>query len=65
MTFIVCPHCKQGFEHSPSPRICADCGQALTRHSKYKWVVRDGRSTVVHKDCKRPEGGPGFTEKVS
>lgn len=62
MTFIVCPHCKQGFEHRASPRVCADCGQAIGRHGKYKWIVRNGISTVIHKDCQVPNGGPGFKE---
>lgn len=61
--FIVCPNCNTGFAIATNPRVCADCKHAIGRHGKYKWIVRYGISTIVHKDCKVPDGGPGFKEK--
>lgn len=60
MTFIVCPECHHGWELITSPRVCADCLKPIGRHGKFNWVVRNNMSTVIHKDCKVPNGGPGF-----
>lgn len=49
-----CPTCKQPIAAS-RVRFCADCGQPIDLHHKWRFRFRGRSVQMVHRHCKYPE----------